>query len=213
MKKSIKFPFEAQYSLSHEPAGSETDLWVLFHGYGQLSEFFILKFLPFDHPQRLFLAPEGTNYQYLSGFEGRVGANWMTKYERETAIANNHRYLNQLMEEIMAGFRAKPKIHVLGFSQGAATASRWASQWAEKISTLVLWAGGFAHDMKIEGARENFFDTEITMIFGNRDEFLTPESVQKQKEWLDILGKKPEKITFDGGHELNEGVLEKFFKK
>ncbi|MFC3416924.1 alpha/beta hydrolase [Algoriphagus hitonicola] len=213
MKKSIKFPFEAQYSLSHEPAGNETDLWVLFHGYGQLSEFFIRKFLLFDNDQRLFLAPEGTNYQYLSGFEGRVGANWMTKYERETAIANNQRYLDQLMEEILGSFEKLPKIHVLGFSQGAATASRWASQWSGKISTLVLWAGGFAHDMKIEGAKEKFFDTKITMIYGNQDEFLTPESIQKQEEWLSILEKKPEKITFEGGHELNEAVLEKFFKK
>ncbi len=149
----------------------------------------------------------------MSGFEGRVGANWMTKYERETAIANNHRYLNQLMEEILKGYRKNPKIHVLGFSQGAATASRWASQWSGKISTLILWAGGFAHDMRIDGAKKKFFDTHITMVYGNRDKFLSSESIQKQEIWLEILGKRPEKIVFDGGHELNEAILEKFFKK
>lgn len=128
MKKSINFQFQAQYSFSHEPSFQEKEIWLVVHGYGQLAEFFLRKFQGFDSPDRLFVAPEGTNYGYLNGFSGRVGANWMTKHEREIAIQNNHNYLDLLIGNLLSQYKERPKINVLGFSQGAATATRWASR-------------------------------------------------------------------------------------
>ena len=101
MKKSISFQYQAQYSVSHEPTFEEKEIWLLLHGYGQLAEFFLRKFQGFDSSDRLFVVPEATNYGYLTGFSGRVGANWMTKHERETAIQNNHNYLDLLMEDLL----------------------------------------------------------------------------------------------------------------
>lgn len=211
MKKSIVFPFQAQYSVSHQPTFQEKEIWLLFHGYGQLAEYFIRKFQDFDSPSRLLVAPEGTNYGYLSGFEGRVGANWMTKYERETAIENNHRYLDLLMDSLLSGFSKIPSIHILGFSQGAATATRWASRWTGKVDSLFLCSGGFAHDLILEESKTQFSQTEITLIFGEKDEMIQPESIEKQKDLISKLGKNPEIWTFDGGHELDMGMLQRIF--
>ena len=94
LKKSINFQYQAHYSVTHEPTFEEKEIWLVLHGYGQLAEFFIGKFQGFDSSERLFVAPEATNYGYLTGLAGRVGANWMTKHEREIAIENNHRYLD-----------------------------------------------------------------------------------------------------------------------
>ena len=107
MKKRIQFLYEANYSISHNPTFEEKEIWLVLHGYGQLAEYFIRKFQVFDSPSRLFVAPEGTNYTYQDGFRGRVGANWMTRHERESAIANNHRYLDRLMEELLTGYPIK----------------------------------------------------------------------------------------------------------
>ena len=209
MKKSFVFPYEAQYSQSHEPTGLEKEIWIVFHGYGQLAEFFIRKFLPLDSAERLIIAPEGTNYAYLKDFEGRVGANWMTRHEREIAIANNHRFFEKLMQSILKKFTVLPKIHILGFSQGGATATRWASQWEMPIETLVLWAGGFAHDLKMDDAKEKFKLTEIVQVFGDQDEFLTEERLNKQGQILDSLGKDSIKLEFSGGHVLDTDLLKK----
>lgn len=179
------------------------------HGYGQLAEFFVRKFKSFFTPDRLFIAPEGTNYNYLEGFQGRVGANWMTKHERETAIANNHRLLDKLMASFLEKYSKKPKIKVLGFSQGAATATRWGSTWAGKIDTLVLWSGGFALDLNLEAANDSFSQTELIMVLGDKDELITPESIQKQEELILSLGKEIQRFNFDGGHELEAEVLDK----
>ncbi len=211
MKKRIQFNFEASYSVSHEPTSKEKEIWLLFHGYGQLAEFFIRKFQEFDNPNRLFVAPEGTNYNYIEGFRGRVGANWMTRHEREIAIANNQRYLNQLVDGLLAEYQEKPTLRILGFSQGAATATRWASNWKGEVTQLVLWAGGFAEDLELELASLKFAKTDFAMVLGNQDELILPESIEKQEELIKKLGLPVKKYFFEGGHSLDQELLSKIF--
>lgn len=209
VKASIRFQYESHYFLSREPTFEEKEIWLVLHGYGQLAEFFLRKFNSFFSPERLFIAPEGTNYNYLEGFQGRVGANWMTKHERETAIANNHRLLDKLINSLLEKYTEKPKIKVLGFSQGAATATRWASQWTGKIDTLVLWAGGFALDLNIPEAISAFDESNLILVLGEKDDLITSESILKQEELISSLGIPVRRFTFDGGHELDAQVLGK----
>ena len=211
MKKRIEFLYQASYCVSHEPNFQEKEIWIVFHGYGQLAEFFIRKFRSFDSSDRLIVAPEGTNYGYLEGFSGRVGANWMTRHERELAIDNNHRFLDKLLGVILSKYDQRPNIHILGFSQGAATATRWASRWNGKVESLVLWAGGFAEDLGLSEAKEIFSQTKITLVLGHQDELITSESILKQEILLSNIVKNYEKIGFEGGHELDLNVLEKIF--
>ena len=137
----------------------------------------------------------------------------MTRYERETAIANNHRFLDLLMEEILQKYPQKPSIHVLGFSQGAATATRWAARWDHRVKQMILWAGGFAHDLILEQAIDQFRTTEILMVFGEKDELITSESIASQRAFFGLLEKEVRELTFDGGHELNIPLLQKIIKK
>jgi predicted esterase len=213
VKKSIRFQYETPYYQSHEPTGKEQEVWIVLHGYGQLAAFFIRKFIPFASEERLFIAPEGTNHSYLKDFQGRVGANWMTSYQRETAIANNHRYLNRMMDEVLSDFEQVPRIHLLGFSQGAATATRWASQWEGSLDSLVLWGGGFAHDLALEVAKEKFASTEVILVHGLEDELVTEESKKRQEELLLELGKPLNLVTFSGGHEIDPKTVERIINQ
>jgi predicted esterase len=213
VKKSLQFSYEAPYFLSHEPTGKEQEVWIVLHGYGQLAEFFIRKFLPFSSENRLIIAPEGTNHSYLQEFQGRVGANWMTSYNRETAIANNHRYLNRLMDDLLLQFSNLPRIHLLGFSQGAATGTRWASQWNGTLHSLVLWGGGFAHDLVLNLAKEKFASTEVLLVHGAQDKLITEEGKQRQEAMLLELDKPLNRLTFEGGHEINPSMLEKIINQ
>lgn len=213
MKKNHAFTYQAQYSLSHEPIGTEQTVLLCFHGYGQLSEFFIRKFLPYASEQVLVLAPEGTNYQYLKDYTGRVGANWMTRHERELAISNNHSYLDSLVDGVLGKFARRPRLLVLGFSQGAATATRWAASWQGQVDQLILWAGAFAHDLAMKDAKTKFEHTKIHMAFGDQDEFLTVEGLEKQRNFLTEMGKEAEEWRFSGGHEIPTQILESLMVK
>jgi predicted esterase len=213
LKKSIRFEYEAHYSLSQNPTFREKEIWIVLHGYGQLAEFFLKKFSPFFSEERLFIAPEGTNYTYLEGFQGRVGANWMTRHERDIAIENNHRFLDKLIDSLLDQYTVKPKIKALGFSQGSATLTRWAVHRPEAISPLVLWAGGFALDMDLPAAREKFESSRLILALGDQDELLTEESIRRQEEWIAQLGVNVERISFQGGHELDPQALAKIINE
>lgn len=213
MKSTVNFSYEALYYLSHSPTGKEKEIWVVLHGYGKLAEFFLRKFAPFSNEDRLILAPEGTNYSYLKEFHGRIGANWMTSYERELAIANNHRFLDQVMKNLLEHYFIPPKIHVLGFSQGAATATRWISHWPGQVSTLILWAGGFAHDLDLDLAREKFAKARLILVTGEQDELITEDQVSKQETLIQQLEVPITRLTFQGGHEIEGSLLEKILKQ
>ena len=207
MKASIRYEHQAHYYTSHLVNRKEKEIWVVLHGYGQLANFFLKKFEPVFSEDILFLAPEATNYTYLQGFTGRVGANWMTKHEREAAIANNHRYLNALLHTLLLKWERAPIVHVLGFSQGAATATRWVAQLDIPVRTLVLWAGGFAHDLDVHAASTKLKNMQLYSVEGTQDEFITEESKQKQEELISTLGLSVTRKMFDGGHELNLDVF------
>lgn len=211
MRSTVRYEHTASYRTSHVVRRDEREILIALHGYGQLSEFFMAKLQPIFRDDRLVVVPEATNYSYLKGFSGRVGANWMTSHEREMAIANNHRFLNATLDSLLLKYAKLPKISVLGFSQGAATASRWVSQLKVPVDRLILWSGGFAHDLVFESFGQQVQSAEVVMVWGSKDEMLTPEAIQKQDELVDKLPVKVKKLQFDGGHELEKSTLLSLF--
>lgn len=207
IKHTLSFQTIGHYHVSHNVTGNEKSIWILLHGYGQLASFFLKKFSSYFKEEVLFIAPEANNHAYLQGFSGRVGANWMTKHERESAIASNNNFLNDILHDILGQFESKPNIHVLGFSQGAATASRWVVQCPFEIQSLVLWSGGFAHDLDLKKAQRRLNDLRVKVVLGDSDEFLTKEGLQKQEELIQLFPGKVELFRFKGGHEIDQSVL------
>ena len=212
MKYTFKYQHTAHFRTSHVVNRNEKEILIVLHGYGQLSEFFLRKLQPIFSEERLIVVPEATNYSYLEGFSGRVGANWMTSHERESAIENNHIYLNGLIENILIKYRHKPIIKVLGFSQGAATATRWVSQLPMAVDSLILWSGGFAHDLNFEKTGEKLKQTEVSIVMGDSDNLITPDSIQKQNEFLSLLPFKIKKHQFEGVHDINIQLLQKILE-
>jgi predicted esterase len=211
MKSSITYRHRGHYSMSHLPNRTEKEIIFALHGYGQLAEYFLKKFEPIFHENRLIVVPEATNYAYQKGFSGRVGAIWMTSHERETAIENNNHFLNEILESVLMKFNHKPSVKVIGFSQGAATASRWVCQSPVKVDKLVLWSGGFAHDLDLSLAGEKLKNTSVVVVMGNADPMITQESIQKQNEFIETLPFEVEKLEFQGLHDINLPLLKSIF--
>lgn len=211
MKASVTYLHRGHYSMSHLPNRDEKEILIAFHGYGQLAEYFLKKFEPLFREDRLVVVPEATNYAYQQGFSGRVGAIWMTSHERESAIENNNHYLNEILESVLIKYKQKPVVKVIGFSQGAATASRWVSQLSFKVDTLVLWSGGFAHDLDVSRAAQNLKDTKVVVVLGDSDPMITSESIQKQNEFIASLPFEVERLEFKGGHDINLPLLKSIF--
>src|SRR5688500_4670112 len=124
---------------------STRDVWIVCHGYAQLASRFVRHFAPIHVPGRLIVAPEALNRFYFDpvfghhGPDAKVGATWMTREDRLREIADYVGYLDALHSAIFARVdRSRAPLTVLGFSQGVATATRWATLGTVQPDHLVL---------------------------------------------------------------------------
>jgi predicted esterase len=206
----LEFDFKARYYRLGKLDASTRQLWFVVHGYGQLAQFFIQKFKGLEEAGICVVAPEGLSRFYLDGDRGRVGATWMTKENRLMDIENYIAFLNEVYRKETISHSPLPPVTVLGFSQGAATATRWLMDGKIQVNRLILWAGLFPSDMDFEKGNKILRRMEVVEVYGKGDPFITEESLQLMKELNKKLGLEPSLIEFEGKHELDNSVLLKF---
>lgn len=208
----VVFPFTARYYQIGEITGTTRAVWFVLHGYGQLARFFIRKFETLLNHNIVVVAPEGLSRFYLSEVvagagrkNDRVGATWMTKEDRLTDISNYLVYLNSVYEQVMKN-RSIP-VTLLGFSQGSATASRWALTDNIRYEQLILWAGIFPPDMDFARGHDVLSKKRVVAVYGNNDPFLTDERFAEMNALSAKLGVHVERIRFDGAHDIDASAL------
>jgi predicted esterase len=205
----VSLNYKARYFTLGELNDQTREVWFVLHGQGQLAKFFIQKFKAFITHHIYVIAPEGLSHHYLDNMDGRVGATWMTKENRQTDIENYITYLNKVLKAELPD-QTKYNVTVLGFSQGAATASRWIMDGKLNFKRLILWGGMFAHDIGFEKGQEILRGKDIILAYGRQDPFLTDERFAEFNTISAKLNVMPTEITFEGAHELHEPTLLNF---
>ena len=207
IEKSIGFTFKARYFENGVSINDTKAIWFVFHGYSQLAFFFIRKFDLLKKHHIRVIAPEGLSRFYLKESQGRVGASWMTREDRLTDIENYINYTNAIYQAVLSEYPAPPEIHVLGFSQGAATACRWVLSKKIDFKSLILWAGLFPPDLDFAKGREFLSNRKVNFIYGRKDPYLTDERFQEYHQLNKKLGVAPKVWEFDGGHDIDGEIL------
>ncbi|UII23089.1 alpha/beta hydrolase [Fulvivirga ligni] len=211
-QKRIKFGFSARYFQQGELNSETKQIIFLLHGYGQQAKYFIRKFQILENPYTCLIAPEGLSKFYLQGFSGRVGATWMTKEDRLNDIDNYINYLNEIYSTTKEQIgNTSFKISVIGFSQGAATVSRWVVDNQVPFDKIILWAGVFPPDMDFEKASEVLQQKEIHYVYGLSDQFISEERLEEMRAISQKLGISPKVLTFDGEHDIDQETLGSLF--
>jgi predicted esterase len=214
MEQSLQFNFRARYYKSDDITPHTAQIWYVLHGYGQLADFFIRKFSILTKKNIVVIAPEGLSHFYLEdlqtrtrGGSDRVGSTWMTRENRQMDIENYITYLDTIHKKEMSGLKKIP-VTILGFSQGAATATRWALQGKIDFEQLILWAGIFPPDMDFAIGHQILQSKKVMAVFGNEDPLVTPERIREMNSLSSQLGIDPAIINFVGGHDIDESTLQ-----
>jgi predicted esterase len=210
---STSFTFEARYYKLGEITEATRQVWFVLHGYGQLAEYFLKKFSALDTQRICVIAPEGLSRFYLEdvtkrsqGGSQRVGATWMTRENRLMDIENYLTYLNSVYQ-VELGNRTGLDITIFGFSQGAATASRWAIHNTITFNRLILWAGIFPDDMDFERAHDVLSSKKIELVYGTADPFLNDQRLVQLRTLTERMNIEASVHTFAGAHELDADTL------
>ena len=208
----LTVPRTARY-LTLGPTDAPAQVWFVLHGYAQLASRFLRQFTPIDDGTRLIVAPEALSRFYLEpgvhGPEARVGATWMTREDRLSEINDYVAYLDALCVHVQRSLaRPASDVRVLGFSQGAATASRWVAMGRSRVDRLYLWGGFLPPDLDLHLAAPALRRAQLTVLLGRGDAYATPERRADLESRLRSNDIPVDVIDYDGGHRVHAGTLQ-----
>jgi predicted esterase len=203
-EEHIEITKTARYFTLGEP-GPNKHLLIALHGYGYLASKFAAKFNQVDLSKYYIVCPEGMNRFYLSGYNGKIGAAWMTKEDRLNDIEDYVNYLDLLLSKLLLKNNFET-ITLLGFSQGGATASRWLALGNHSFDKFILWATVFPPDMP-PTYNVKFNSSVNYFVYGNKDEFYNEEKIDIHTEELNRLNIPFELIKFEGNHNIDSDTL------
>jgi|SRR5436190_5702446 predicted esterase len=203
------------YALGPE-ARSASELWFVIHGYGQLAAQFIRVFEAIDDGMRRIVAPEALNRFYLVAADSAppadrpVGATWMTREDREHEIEDYIAYLDRVASEELESVTARalrPRVIVLGFSQGTATVGRWIARGAIRPKHIVIWGGFLPPEIDLSSPGQPLRSSSLHVLIGDRDRFTSAARVVEEEQRLRSASVTYELIRYAGGHGISRTRL------
>ncbi len=205
-QRHLDVTIKASYYTLNQLTEKTERVWIVFHGYGQLAEFFIKKFQSLDSQKNFIIAPQGLSKYYLEGVYGRVGASWMTKEDRLTEIENQYAYIDEVVKT--CGNISNKKLIYFGFSQGTATMGRYAAHAQISFDQMIIWAGTFPPDTNPDHWKFLTGKEDIHYYTSKEDIYFREEMISQQNEVVKkALGREPELHWYEGGHRVIPNLL------
>lgn len=207
-EKEVVYQSANTYSVLNEKTPETKNIWMVFHGLGYLSRFFIKNFELLNKKENYIIAPQAPSKYYQDNTYTYVGASWLTKENTAFETKNVVNYINAVAraENILH----TEKLIVLGFSQGVSVALRWIAKSKIACNTIVIHSGGIPKELIPEDFAFLPKDTRVFLLYGLKDQYITQERAIYEKERAEILfGNRLTLFPFDGAHEVNKN----FFKQ
>jgi len=186
-------------------SNSDSRFLVGFHGYAQNAEDMLseLERLPGSDAWSL-VSIQALHRFYARGNE-RVVASWMTRQDRELAIADNLAYVDCVVRSLLADASQAPVVYV-GFSQGVGMAYRAAILGSHGASGVVAIGGDIPPEVKT--APVDRFPS-ILLAAGESDHLYTPEKADADEAFLISIGARHKLFRYQGGHEWTEKLRDR----
>ncbi|MCB7480671.1 alpha/beta hydrolase [Christiangramia sediminis] len=207
-EKSLSYTISNTYSTLNARTDKTKTVWLVFHGIGYLSKYFLKYFKHLDPEENYIIAPQAQSKYYLNGEYRHVGASWLTRENLEEGIENTLNYLDKVFEA--ENLSEVKNLNILGYSQGVSVATRFVGRRKIQCKNLIMLSGKVPQELKTDDF--SFLkETKFSFIYGLEDEYLKSGIVKVEKDRLhEIFPKNLEIHTFKGGHEVNTELISKF---
>src|SRR5688572_3688363 len=184
------------------PAGPGPHPLLLgFHGYGENAERCLAELRRIPGAERWLVAAVQGLHRFYNQKTGEVVASWMTKQDRELAIADNVAYVGAVAGELRREFDLAPTVALLGFSQGVAMAYRAALGSVERAAAVIALAGDVPPELHhLDLTRLG----RVLVARGATDESYTADKMAADAVLLRGKGLACEELTYSGGHEWTD---------
>lgn len=166
-----------------------------FHGYAENAEVHMAQLEKIPGSRGWTLVAVQALHPFYTRNDQMVVANWMTRMDREHAIADNLAYVRKVVSDV----GASTPLVFLGFSQGAAMAYRAAS--SIPCDAVIALAGDLPPDVAAQVPVQ--LPPHVLIARGQKDDWFTDEKLKKDLNFLRPIS-QVQSVTFEGGHEWTD---------
>lgn len=200
-KKSISYKTTNSYHTNGELNEHTETVWIVFHGMGYLSTYFIRYFseLPENH---FVICPQAPSKYYQGSQLKHVGSSWLTKEDTVAETINVLSYIDAVFKKEV--IQKPKKLIVLGYSQGVSIATRWIASRQIQCDHLVLHSGGIPKELSSADFSYMDQNTKVTYLYGDKDQYITQaRKTEEELKGNKLFGDRLEISVFKGVHEVN----------
>ena len=187
LTRTIRATVHGRYLVRNGPP---EHLLVGFHGYAENAEQHIAELMRIPAIEKWTVAAVEALHPFYLGRSQEIVASWMTRQERELAIADNKAYVRS----VVATFATPQTLVFFGYSQGAAMAYRAA---ADQRSTALIVFGGDVPPDVTAGI------PPVLIGRGKRDDRYSQEKFEKDLKFLKTVTSVTP-CLYDGAHEWTD---------
>jgi predicted esterase len=211
IEKQVSYKTSNTYETLNSYTNKTKNVWLVFHGLGFLSRYFLRNFEALDAKENFIICPQAPSKFYLGNKYKHVGACWLTKENTALETENVLAYI----DEVFAAENLNPETNliILGYSQGVSIATRWVASRKILCQKLILHSGAIPVELKPEDFKYLSPNTQVTYLYGDQDEYIT--EAREAEEILKgtmLFGNQLETQVFKGIHEVHIPAILRFSK-
>jgi predicted esterase len=174
---------------------------VGFHGYAENAAVQMERLVGIAGAEAWILAAAQALHRFYRSRSEVVVASWMTREDREAAIADNVGYIDRVVDAVAGnGALTEPAVVYVGFSQGAAMAFRAGVRGGARCAGVLAVGGDVPPDL-LEDSSAIF--PPVVLMRGVQDEWYTAAKFSADVAALEARGVRLRAIHDAGGHEWN----------
>ncbi|MBT0608956.1 alpha/beta hydrolase [Aequorivita echinoideorum] len=211
LEKKVSYTATNTYSVLNEYSDKTKNVWIVFHGMGYLSKYFINYFSELNSEENFIIAPQAPAKYYQDSNFKRIGASWLTRENTEDETKNILRYMDKIFETEIP--KEINNLIVMGYSQGVSIATRWVASRKINCNHLLLHSGGIPKELKKEDFDFLNPKTKVTYLYGDNDPYITEaRKTEAHLQASELFGKQLKVEVFQGVHEVNTNFLKELAK-
>ena len=196
-EKEITYKTSNSYSTLNTLTNQTKTVWLVCHGMGYMSRYFLRYFKHLNPEENYIIAPQAPSKYYIQP-RMHVGANWLTRDNTAAGTENIVNYFDAV------NIPAEINFIVFGYSQGVSVALRYLAKRQLQCNQIVIHSGGIPKELIPKDFEYLAKDTKVKLVYGTEDEYLDENRMQLESEKAkDLFGDKISITSFNGKHIVN----------
>ncbi len=205
IERAIAAATHGRYLIEQPASPGPAPILVGFHGYGEGAGEQLDRLRRIPGADRWLIVSIQGLHRFYNRRANEIVASWMTRQDRELAMADNLTYVASVLDAVHHEFPGAPCAVFAGFSQGVAMTFRAAAASPRPVNGVIVVGGDVPPELDADAVGRV---PDALICRGRADHLYAAATFERDTERLRDARVHVRSLEFDGGHEWNDEVLQ-----